>query len=69
VPTTVALEYAPRRLTLDVADTGAPRAAHAAGAGHGLVGMRERVSLYGGDLTTGPRAGAGYAIHAELPLP
>jgi signal transduction histidine kinase len=69
VPTTVALDYAPRRLTLDVSDAGGRAAAPAAGAGHGLIGMRERVALYGGDLTAGPLAGAGYAIHAELPLP
>jgi signal transduction histidine kinase len=69
VPTTVALDYAPRRLTLDVSDAGGRPHAAAAGTGHGLVGMRERVSLYGGALRAGPRTPAGYAVHAELPLP
>jgi signal transduction histidine kinase len=36
--------------------------------GHGLVGMRERVSLYGGRLYTGPRASGGFAVHVLIPL-
>lgn len=36
--------------------------------GYGLVGMRERVALYGGDMTVGPRAGGGFAVRVTLPI-
>jgi signal transduction histidine kinase len=36
-------------------------------AGHGLIGMRERAMMYGGDLTAGPRREGGFAVSARLP--
>jgi signal transduction histidine kinase len=36
--------------------------------GHGLPGMRERASLYGGELVSGPRPGGGFAVRARIPL-
>ncbi|CAL9428058.1 sensor histidine kinase [Streptomyces sp. NPDC057838] len=40
----------------------------AAGGGHGLLGMRERVTALRGTLTTGPRYGGGFRVHAILPV-
>jgi signal transduction histidine kinase len=36
--------------------------------GHGLIGMRERVELFGGTLDVGPRGGGGFGVRARLPL-
>lgn len=36
--------------------------------GHGLLGMRERVGLWGGDLRAGPRPGGGFVVHATMPF-
>lgn len=54
-------------LVVEVADSGG-RAAGPEGAGLGLVGMRERVRLLGGELTAGPCPGGGYAVTAVLPI-
>lgn len=59
-----------RMLALEIVDDGrgASTALDERSAGHGLVGMRERIALYGGTLTVGPRRGGGFAVTAELPL-
>jgi signal transduction histidine kinase len=65
-PTTVRLTWHDALLELDVRDHGPGPNGH--GEGHGLVGMRERVRIHGGRLRTGPAAGGGFEVHAELPL-
>jgi signal transduction histidine kinase len=63
----VLVRYAPDAVELEVVDDGqGPPAAGATG-GHGLIGMRERAHLFGGDLEAGPRAGGGYVVSARLP--
>jgi signal transduction histidine kinase len=48
-------------------DGAQPTAAQTNGAGHGLIGMRERVGLHGGVFAAGPRPGGGFAVTARLP--
>jgi signal transduction histidine kinase len=65
-PTEVTVRWAPDALELAVADRGRGPADHSGG--HGLVGMQERVRLYGGELWTGARNGGGFEIRARIPL-
>jgi signal transduction histidine kinase len=55
------------RLLVTVADDGRGPSGETA-AGHGLLGMRERVAVHGGRLRTGPRPGGGFLLEAEIPL-
>ena len=60
-----------RDLTLEVSDTGEgseQTRRNDREPGHGLVGMGERVRLYGGELHTGPRAGGGFEVRTRIPL-
>ncbi len=64
----VVVRYLPGALELSVRDDGRGAALGDANGGHGLVGMRERVALFGGRLEAGARAEGGYALLAVLPL-
>jgi len=65
----VSVRYAPDALELAVLDDGRGVAPHNGDdAGHGLIGMRERVSLFGGQLTAHARADRGYEVRARIPL-
>jgi signal transduction histidine kinase len=66
---TVLVGYQPNRLDLQVSndDRAASPAGHQRG-GQGLVGMRERVLLFGGDFQAGPLAGGGFSVQASFPL-
>jgi signal transduction histidine kinase len=65
----VMLRWQPRELAIEIVDDGPGPAADSNGSGHGLVGMRERATLYGGRVDTG-RAGnaGGFQVRAWLPL-
>jgi len=66
---TVSVDYGTDELRVEVTDTGGtPTPSAATGNRHGLVGLRERLALYGGTLTTGPRVSGGYRVTALIPL-
>ncbi len=56
------------QLEIEVSDDGPGASAGRRGRGHGLVGMRERVGLYGGSLDVGVRETGGFGVNAVLPL-
>jgi signal transduction histidine kinase len=62
----VTLVYGSEALELCVTNDGRATT-NGAGTGHGLIGMRERVSLYGGELDAAPLAGGGFRVLARLP--
>ena len=66
----VMIVYQPDGITLDVVDDGRAQTGHnrPQAIGHGLVGMRERLSLVDGQLMAGPRPKGGFAVQAWVPL-
>jgi signal transduction histidine kinase len=65
---TVVIVYDTDVLGLTVTDDGRSAQPPADGPGHGLTGLRERVTLYGGELEAGPDPDGGFTLHARLPL-
>jgi signal transduction histidine kinase len=65
----VCVDHRGDHLDVEVTDTGGPPGASAgAGSGRGLLGLRERLAVYGGTLTAGPRLSGGYRVRARIPL-
>jgi signal transduction histidine kinase len=68
-PTDVHVHYRAAAVEVRIADRGGGAArAPLQGSGQGLVGMRERVRMYGGELHAGPRAGGGFEVAVRLLL-
>lgn len=66
---TALLTYDDDHLRVEITDTGGtPGASAETGNGRGLIGLRERLTVYGGTLETGPRPGGGFRIAALIPL-
>jgi signal transduction histidine kinase len=64
----VTLRYGPDELRIEVRDDGSGGGATSNGPGYGLVGVRERVKIYGGTMTAGTAPGGGFVLDARLPL-
>jgi signal transduction histidine kinase len=65
---TVDVRYGADTLELEIVDDGRGSPEPVAGGGHGLVGMRERVALYGGRLDAGRRQSGGFGVRVLLPI-
>jgi signal transduction histidine kinase len=63
----VVLGYEEKALRLEILDDGRGVNGRAAPGGHGLMGMRERVGVYGGSFEAGPRTGGGFRVAVRLP--
>jgi signal transduction histidine kinase len=65
----IRVHYTETMLAVDVRDDGAGNGADpTSSSGHGLIGMRERVALFGGELRAGRNPAGGFSVHARLPL-
>jgi signal transduction histidine kinase len=64
----VTIRYGASAIEVEIVDDGRGESQSVNGSGHGLIGMRERAALYGGELEAGPRPGGGYAVRARLPV-
>jgi signal transduction histidine kinase len=64
----VRIEYRVHDLIIDVANVARDSRPSDGGSGRGLIGLRERVAIYGGSLEAGPRPGGGWRVRATIPL-
>jgi signal transduction histidine kinase len=64
----VRIEYRAHDLIIDVSNVAGDSGPSASGTGRGLIGLRERIAIYGGSLEAGPRPGGGWRLRATIPL-
>ena len=65
----VLVQWLPDAIVLEVTDDGRGASADSDGLGQGLLGMRERATMFAGTVSAGPRAGGGFRVRAQLPTP
>ena len=70
----VRVRYAADSVTVEITDLGADAAPAAVpaprtGSGHGIIGMRERVAVFGGEFAAGPGPDGGFRVRARFPVP
>jgi signal transduction histidine kinase len=66
-PTVVRLEHRDDGVHIDVTTAGGDAAAAVGGSGRGLAGLRNRVEVFGGELSAGPAPGGGFTVAARIP--
>ncbi|HEU0042052.1 MAG TPA: histidine kinase [Jiangellaceae bacterium] len=64
----VTINYGPGELRIEVRDDGVGDRGTGGGPGYGLVGIRERVKIFGGEMSAAPAPGGGFLVRASLPL-
>jgi signal transduction histidine kinase len=71
-PAVVRIDHGADRLWIEVTDAGGrasgPERTEPSGTGQGLIGLRERLAVYGGSLRAGPRVRGGYRVEAVIPF-
>ncbi|WP_426592792.1 sensor histidine kinase [Cellulomonas sp. McL0617] len=65
----VLVQWLPDAIVLEVSDDGRGASADSDGLGQGLLGMRERATMFAGTVSAGPRPGGGFRVRAQLPTP
>ena len=69
----VIVAYQQEALTLEITDSGSGAGRHSSSSGspaigHGIIGMRERVGMYGGEFRAAPQPGRGFRVTARFPV-
>jgi signal transduction histidine kinase len=64
----VSIAYGENTLDVSITDDGRGSSSRNDNDGHGIIGMRERVTMLGGEFDAGPKQGGGFKVHATIPL-
>jgi signal transduction histidine kinase len=64
----VTISYRPDSVTVEIADQGSSGPPGRTGSGHGIIGMRERVAVFGGEFAAGPGPDGGFRVRACFPI-